>query len=66
MLDSRQQTILEILLNRSDYITIKELSKLTKVSERTVRYDIEKLNVFLSENGVKTIEKKSGKGLKRT
>lgn len=47
------------LLEKEKVLTIKEISEKTEISERNVRYDIEKINFFLSSNKSPLIEKAS-------
>lgn len=51
--------ILKILLTNSGQSTYKELSELLYINERTIRYDIEKINDILCENSYSLIEKES-------
>ena len=49
MLNKRQFFILEILKQRKDYITGKELSELFKVTDRTIRNDILNINIVYDD-----------------
>lgn len=52
---------LEILLKNKGEISYKELSEILFINERTIRYDIDKINDILLENNYLLIEKE-GKG----
>ncbi|KAJ52168.1 transcriptional regulatory protein [Clostridium tetanomorphum DSM 665] len=56
--------ILQNLVETQDFITIKEISKNANISERTVRYALDNIDYVLKKNGMPTIEKKYGLGLK--
>lgn len=58
---SRILKILEFLVERKGESSFKEISEYLKVNERTVRYDIEKLNEILKSKNIETIEN-IGKG----
>jgi len=62
MLNRRCITIIEMLME-SKILTVNEISKCLGVSERTIRYDIDKINFFLMQNNLKMITKKAGKGI---
>ena len=49
-LNKRQSEIIQILIGRENYMTIKEISQLFGVSERTIRYDLNQIKLFLNEN----------------
>lgn len=51
-LTARQSRIMRLLLNRSDFMTIRDLSDVFSVSERTIRNDLSQIRLFLKENGV--------------
>ncbi|MFD3157866.1 BglG family transcription antiterminator [Haloimpatiens sp. FM7330] len=62
-LSKRQENIVTTLLELNEYITIKQLAEKFSVSSRTIRYDLDKIKVWLEENEVKLI-KKTNKGVK--
>lgn len=62
MINKRSISIIKTLLGNK-ILTVNELSEELGVSERTIRYDIDKINSFLLENNFKIITKKSGIGL---
>ena len=58
---NRMLDILKILLDSNGKSSYKHLSETVFINERTIRYDIEKINQLLSENNFIEIEKR-GKG----
>ena len=56
--------ILRDLLETPDYIKIQELANKLDVSERAIRYNINKLDEFLFQNGFNCIERHHLKGIK--
>ena len=58
---NRMLDILKILLDNNGKSSYKNLSETVFINERTIRYDIEKINQLLSENNFIEIEKR-GKG----
>lgn len=59
MLNKRMLNVIEYLINNDGSGVLKEMLLSIKVSERTLRYDIDKINEFLLENKVGEIIKKS-------
>ncbi|WP_291256148.1 BglG family transcription antiterminator [Fusobacterium sp.] len=58
-MNKRIYSILKYILQEKGRATIKDISNFTGVNDRTVRYDIEKINELLLENGIAPIEKLS-------
>lgn len=56
---NRMLEILKILLENSGRSSYKYISEVIQINERTIRYDIEKINQTLSENKFTIIEKRS-------
>lgn len=56
---SRMLEILKILLTNNGKGSYKQLSEMVFINERTIRYDIDKINQLLSENNFIEIEKRS-------
>lgn len=50
-LSQRQSQIIQLLLNKNDYIVNSSISDAFGISERTVRYDLQQIKAFLNENG---------------
>jgi transcriptional antiterminator/mannitol/fructose-specific phosphotransferase system IIA component (Ntr-type) len=63
-LNKRNIAILGELLNQNDYLKLKVLSEKYKVTDRTIRYDIQKISDFLEENGFQRLENKHQFGVK--
>lgn len=63
-LNNRSIAILGDLLSHSDYLKLKVLSEKYKVTDRTIRYDIQKISDFLEENGFERVENKHQFGVK--
>lgn len=61
-LTDRCYCIIEYLLKQSKKVTIKEIAEHFKVSERTVRYDLDVIADWLKEKGI-TLKKKSRVGV---
>lgn len=49
MLSSRSIRILKFILNQNEKITLKDVAENFEISERTIRYEIEKINEELRE-----------------
>lgn len=62
-LDSRSTAILNLLLAASDYCGINDLTQQTKLSRRTVYYDLCKINNWLELQGLPTIETERKRGI---
>lgn len=58
-MNKRIYSILKYILQEKGRATIKDISNFTGVNDRTVRYDIEKINELLLENNIAPIEKLS-------
>lgn len=56
---NRMLDILKILLDKEGKSSYKYLSEILFINERSIRYDIEKINQFLLDNKFTEIEKKS-------
>jgi len=57
-LSVRQKEILKILSQSNNPVKVKQLSGRLKVSERTIRYDLDKIEYFLKKIETKIEEKK--------
>lgn len=49
MITQRQIEIYDLILSSNQFVTMEELLEITKMSERTIRYDISNLRTILSE-----------------
>ncbi|NPV44113.1 MAG: BglG family transcription antiterminator [Firmicutes bacterium] len=63
MLSQRCLHILKVLVDE-DSVTIKELGDRLKISSRTVRYDLDKIDDWLAKNKIPLIQREYGKGIK--
>ena len=55
MVKKRYFEIINLVINSNDEITVKDISNLYNITERSIRYDIDELNVFFQENNNKDI-----------
>ncbi|TDT66990.1 BglG family transcriptional antiterminator [Hypnocyclicus thermotrophus] len=62
MLNKRCLGIIKYMIDNNKSVSLKEISNIFDVSERSIRYDIDNINYFLAKNGLNQIEKMS-KGL---
>ena len=62
-INARCKTILKILLEAESYITLSQLEQLTKVSKRSIYYDLCRINEWLHSYGITEIEVVRGKGI---
>ncbi|WP_338597548.1 BglG family transcription antiterminator [Clostridium baratii] len=56
--------ILQYLIEKNDYVEIEEIAKEYKVTNRAIRYKIDKIEDFLVKNGFDYLDKKYKKGVK--
>ncbi|EKN40988.1 putative PRD domain-containing protein/PTS system L-ascorbate family, IIA component, partial [Clostridium botulinum CFSAN001627] len=63
MLNKRCSNILQMIVNNEKPITIKEISKKVNKSPRTVRYDLDKIDDYLTEIEFPKLERKSNLGI---
>jgi transcriptional antiterminator/mannitol/fructose-specific phosphotransferase system IIA component (Ntr-type) len=62
-MNTRCKRMLQILLSRSDYITVNQLAQELGVSRRTAYYDVCKVNLWLEQARLPTIEGVRERGL---
>lgn len=62
-LTSREVKLLKYLLNSRDYLSIKEISLNQHINERSVRYSLEKIDLFLVENQLPILTRVKRKGV---
>lgn len=55
MIKKRYFEIINLVINSNDEITVKDISNLYNITERSIRYDIDELNVFFQEKNNKDI-----------
>ena len=58
--------ILRYMIDKNDYIKVEELAKKYGVTDRAIRYKIDKIENFLVRNGFSYFDKKYGEGIKIT
>lgn len=63
MLNDRCVGIIKKLTKSNKSYTITELSSIFNVSERTIRYDLNKINLWLKDNGLKSLIKGTKKNI---
>ena len=63
LLDSRSKDILHFILTQYEYVSLGALMKEFDISRRTTYYAIQKVNAWLSENGVAELEIERNKGI---
>jgi len=56
--------ILKYMYNKNDYVNVHELAEIYKVTDRAIRYKIDKIEDFLVKNGFPYMDKQHGKGVK--
>ncbi|MGD8192045.1 BglG family transcription antiterminator [Brevibacillus ginsengisoli] len=62
MLDKRSNQLLQLLLQSHQYVSIKELMDKFRVSRRSVYYDIEEINYWLKQIGLREVQYMYAKG----
>ena len=62
-MNERCKKILVMLLQKSDYTPIQELAAATKVSKRSIYYDICGINEWLEQHKIPELLIERGKGL---
>ena len=62
-MSAKNKRLLNVLLTQSDYISLNDLANVLDVSRRTVYYDISKVNIWLGQAGLPTLEIVREKGL---
>ena len=62
MLKTRENEILKKLIKNDSPLVIKDLARQLEVSPRTIRYDLDKIESWLNENGLK-LQRKQGVGI---
>lgn len=63
MLNKRNSNILNFIINSKNPVTTKELADSFHVSERTIRYDLDNIDYFLSENNLEVLDRKPSVGI---
>ncbi|WP_201712820.1 BglG family transcription antiterminator [Rossellomorea arthrocnemi] len=63
VLDKRRAHLLSIFQHSPDPISTKDLAERTKLSQRTIYYDLDQINNWLRTQALEPIESRHGKGL---
>jgi len=64
LLNERRSNVLLYILENEDWVRIRELAQKFHVSERTIRYDLDVLDDFLSSNSLSVLIRKQNGGVK--
>lgn len=56
--------ILQYLREKNDYVKVQELAERYKLTDRAIRYKIDKIEEFLVKNGFQYLDKQHSKGIK--
>lgn len=64
MIKDIEYKILQSLVETEKFISIKEISEMINISERTIRYAIDNIDYILKRNNMPIIERKYGLGIK--
>lgn len=62
-INARRKHILELLLSGGEYIPVQRITEETKVSRRSIYYDLCKINEWLNFYGIQELEVARGKGI---
>lgn len=63
-LNERCIEILQYLIKQDDYVRTEELSNIYGLTDRTIRYDIDRIEMFLVKNGFKYLDRRHNKGVR--
>lgn len=63
-LNKRCIEILKYLIEKDDFVKTEELSEMYKLTDRAIRYNIDKIEAFLVKNGFKYFERQYNKGIR--
>jgi len=62
-MDIRIEKIINLLINREDFLSLREISALNNCSRRTVYYDLDKINELLKDCGLEELNIIRNKGI---
>ena len=62
-INTRSKKLLNILLRQTDYISLNALAQELSISRRTVYYDINKINLWLEQSELPSLEIVREKGI---
>jgi transcriptional antiterminator len=63
-LNKRCIEILRYLIEKDDFVKTEELAEIYKLTDRAIRYNIDKIEAFLVKNGFKYFERQYNKGIR--
>lgn len=63
VLDKRSSSILLNIINESEPIVVRTLSSKLNISERTIRYDLKKIDDWLNSKEIRKLKRIPGKGI---
>lgn len=63
-LNRKRIGILNYLMSKDDFVRTEELAQIYKLTDRAIRYNIDKIETFLVKNGFKYFERQYNKGIK--
>lgn len=63
-LNSKYLEILKYLVQSDEYIKIEELAQMYNVTDRSMRYSVDRIEKFLVKNGFKYLDRRHNKGIK--
>jgi transcriptional antiterminator len=56
--------IIQFIISENDYVKLTKLSDIYNVSDRTIRYDLERIEKFLVKNGLGYMNRQHNKGVR--
>lgn len=62
-LNARCQSMLQMLLSTESYLSMQQIAADLQVSQRSIYYDLCRINEWLADNGIQELEVVRGKGL---
>ena len=62
-LNARCQSMLQLLLDTGSYLSMQQIAADLQVSQRSIYYDLCRINEWLADNGIQELEVVRGKGL---
>ena len=65
MLNNRQERLLELLMERQDWMTSRQLARLLNVTDRTIRSDVDAVNKQPGVVGIESNVRRGYRAVKR-
>lgn len=63
-LNKKSIEILQYLIDKDDFVKVEELAHIYKLTDRAIRYNIDKIEKFLVKNGFDYFQRQHNKGIK--